>query len=89
MVASFEPSVPVEVDQAFIDHTFNCAKDRAQTLFSEIKLLPLAPERERGFATLAASGLASSRVGVYSKMHDKAIFRNGYDHKDTRELQWM
>jgi hypothetical protein len=79
----------VEVDQAFIEHTFDYAKDKAQTLFSEIKDLSARPERERRFATLAASGLASSKVGMYSKMHDKAIFRNGYDAKETRELQWM
>lgn len=35
------------------------------------------------------SGLSDSRVGLYSRFHELAIFMHGYDHQETRRLAHM
>jgi hypothetical protein len=89
LVESFVASGVQEEPEEFLSRTFDQAKDTAQGLFSEISQLPLVQQREHRLASLASSGLASSRIGQYSVMHDKAIFKHGLDHQTSRELQWM
>lgn len=39
--------------------------------------------------TILLSGLSNTRVGIYSRFHDNAIYNLGYDHPTTIRLAYM
>ena len=66
-------------------------EQKAESIFSfgsrVAMLLPTDLHSE--FQSVLLSGLRDRRIGVYSKLHDNAVFVYGYDHPETVRLAYM
>jgi RNA-dependent RNA polymerase len=82
IVSAFRPAPLNVMPSDFLEKNF---KKNVETLVEFQERISKLPEarREFEFHRVFLLGLGDSKVGLYSRFHDNAIYQHGYDHEIT------
>jgi hypothetical protein len=89
LVEVFSSFEIIPMDDEFKQSTFVRSEEEASTLIDYVQTHTSAHQRELAWAGAFSKGLSASQVGPYSVMHDKAIYKYGYNSLEAQQLHWM
>jgi RNA-dependent RNA polymerase len=88
IVNAFKPPDFSDPPENFIEKNFQKDVETVEDFQRRIHSIPEA-EAEQEFFRIFLLGLVDSKVGLYSKLHDNAIYKDGYDDQETIRLAYM
>lgn len=88
LVAPFNECPVIREPPHFLEENFETNPEKVSDFYRRVKALG-PKQRANEFITLALRGLSDSKIGLYSNMHDNAVFAFGCDHPKTIRLAYM